>query len=534
MENKKVKLALALGLATLCMTIINPVKAVTYDDLVKDGVFNVNAIKPTTEDEFWQFYEDMEYENNGEYLLENCNKDYSQCELSILNKGTQEYKNYKVKVKYAKSDAKIVDKVNKAIKKIEKLKSITLDDVNVVQYYHGTLSLSQYIKTLADPDLEYIYNGKLGTIEPFKPMSSGLLHIKYKGIYYDTVLLFKSAGYPEKNMYVIDDCTIYIPQNTKNTPEAFISAAKKKIKAVLGKNFTINVNKKINETIDLQGLNLDKNIYGEYTYLITFKDGEEPIDFLIAKDSKKGNLTLTSDSISGFKEEMDYTGKEIKQKVKVTYLGKKLIEGTDYTITYKNNKNVGTSTIIIKGNGIFNGTIKKTFKITAKKISKSNITVSDKTYNAGKAVNGKVVIKDGDKTLKLNKDYTIKYKNNKNIGQASVIIKGMGNYKGSVTKKFYVIPKTTSISKLTTISKGFIIKWKRYTIETTGYQLEYSLDKKFKTSTKVLIKNNQTNTKTISKLKSNKKYYVRIRTYKVVNGKKIYSAWSKIKSIKTK
>ena len=71
-----------------------------------------------------------------------------------------------------------------------------------------------------------------------------------------------------------------------------------------------------------------------------------------------------------------------------------------------------------------------------------------------------------------------------------------------------------------------------------GYQVQYSTDKKFKKNTKtVTIKKNKTST-TVKKLKANKKYYVRVRTYKnvKVNGKtkKVYSSWSKVKSVKTK
>ena len=70
----------------------------------------------------------------------------------------------------------------------------------------------------------------------------------------------------------------------------------------------------------------------------------------------------------------------------------------------------------------------------------------------------------------------------------------------------------------------------------TGYQISYSTNKNFKKSkTKtVLVKNKKTKTKTIKKLKSKKNYYVRIRGYKTVNGKKYYGYWSQVKKVKTK
>ena len=90
------------------------------------------------------------------------------------------------------------------------------------------------------------------------------------------------------------------------------------------------------------------------------------------------------------------------------------------------------------------------------------------------------------------------------------------------------IPSTT-ITSVKAKSEAFTIKWKKKT-NIAGYQIQYSTNSKFKKGNKsIKIKNAKTRSKKITKLKSNKKYYVRIRTYK---GKK-YSKWSKVKSIKT-
>ena len=68
-----------------------------------------------------------------------------------------------------------------------------------------------------------------------------------------------------------------------------------------------------------------------------------------------------------------------------------------------------------------------------------------------------------------------------------------------------------------------------------GYQIQVATDKKFKKNKKtVTIKKQKTTKKTVKKLKAKKKYFVRIRTYKTVNGKKVYSSWSKAKTVKTK
>lgn len=163
------------------------------------------------------------------------------------------------------------------------------------------------------------------------------------------------------------------------------------------------------------------------------------------------------------------------------------------------------------------------------------------TYN-GKVQQPNVTVKDSrGKILKIKTDYTISFpKGMKNVGRYTVTITLKGNYKGTIKKTFDIIPKGTAISKVTAKKNGFTVKWKKQTLQTNGYEIAYSTSSKFsKKNTKTLVvKKRKTTSKTIFNLKAKKKYYVRIRTYKTakVNGKstKIYSAWSKAKTVKTK
>lgn len=93
----------------------------------------------------------------------------------------------------------------------------------------------------------------------------------------------------------------------------------------------------------------------------------------------------------------------------------------------------------------------------------------------------------------------------------------------------------TSITSLSAKDNGFTVKWKKKT-KITGYQIQYSTSSKFsmKNTKTVKIKKAKTASKKITDLKSSKKYYVRIRTYKLVKKKKSYSSWSKKKCITTK
>ena len=95
-------------------------------------------------------------------------------------------------------------------------------------------------------------------------------------------------------------------------------------------------------------------------------------------------------------------------------------------------------------------------------------------------------------------------------------------------------PKSASIKKVKGAKKAILVTWKKVS-GVSGYEIQLATNKKFKKNKKtVTIKKQKTTKTTVKKLKAKKKYYVRIRTYKTVNGKKVYSSWSKVKSVKTK
>ncbi len=141
----------------------------------------------------------------------------------------------------------------------------------------------------------------------------------------------------------------------------------------------------------------------------------------------------------------------------------------------------------------------------------------------------------GNTLLKENTDYTVSYgKGRKNPGSYLVTVKLKGNYYGTNITPFTISPKPTTITSLKALANLIIVEWKKQAKQTSGYQLQYSLKKNFKNSKSVSIKNTKTLSRMITKLKVNKTYYVRIRTYKTVSGTKYYSSWSKAKSVKTK
>ena len=102
------------------------------------------------------------------------------------------------------------------------------------------------------------------------------------------------------------------------------------------------------------------------------------------------------------------------------------------------------------------------------------------------------------------------------------------------TSKPVAKPKSAKIKKVKAAKKAIAVEWKKVS-GVKGYQIQVATDKKFKKNKKtVTVKKQKTTKVTVKKLKAKKKYYVRIRTYKTVNGKKVYSSWSKVKTVKTK
>ena len=142
-----------------------------------------------------------------------------------------------------------------------------------------------------------------------------------------------------------------------------------------------------------------------------------------------------------------YNGKAFTPKPLVTFAGSTLVLNRDYTMSYKLNKNAGKATIILKGKGNFTGQKHSTFTIKRASLKGATVSkVAGKTYRA-RNINPKPVVKLGSRKLKLGRDYTLSYKKNRNVGVATVVVKGAGNFKGTRTTKFAI--KRASVESAT-------------------------------------------------------------------------------------
>lgn len=161
--------------------------------------------------------------------------------------------------------------------------------------------------------------------------------------------------------------------------------------------------------------------------------------------------------------------------------------------------------------------------------SPKKIILSKQSYTYdGKVKKPSVTIKDKKGNVVSSKYYDVHYYDYKNgYGSKKTNFKDVGvyyvsmvahngTYDGSLTTKYRINPKSTSLKSLKKTSNGIKVSWNKQATQTTGYQIQYSTNKSFKNAKLVIVPNNKTLSKQINGLKKGKRYYVRIRTYKTV------------------
>ena len=179
---------------------------------------------------------------------------------------------------------------------------------------------------------------------------------------------------------------------------------------------------------------------------------------------------------------------------------------------------------------------------TTNKLKKQKITKVSSTYkkSVGQSftlkpkAKGKITYKTGNKkvaTVNSKGKVTVK-----GTGKATITVtaKATSTYSKCVKKiTVYGVPKKPEMKKLTAGKKKFTIQWKKDK-KADGYQVQYSTDKKFKKNVKSVNVSKKSTKATVKKLKKGKTYRVRVRSYKKINGKKYYSGWGKVKSVKVR
>lgn len=290
--------------------------------------------------------------------------------------------------------------------------------------------------------------------------------------------------------------------------------------------------KKVEPEVVIDGLVQGKD------YTVTYVNNEKPGEAraeLTGIGNYKGSETLyftiygklpAADPIA----DQTYTGKELTPAIVIPGLK----AGEDYYMYYEDNQYPGVATVTIYGTGYYKGTATIHFKIikkTEKFVSNVKLNRTSYTYT-GKSIRPSVTVTVNGKKIGASA-YKLYYKNNKNSGIGTVQVRGIGKYSRiNKTLTFKILPPKTLLTGLKKANRSFTASWKK-NIQATGYQIQYAADSRFTKERKTVTVGKQSATRyKISGLKNKKTYYVRIRSYKRVGKKVLYSSWSTVKKIR--
>ena len=290
--------------------------------------------------------------------------------------------------------------------------------------------------------------------------------------------------------------------------------------------------KKVEPEVVIDGLVRGKD------YTVTYVNNEKPGEAraeLTGIGNYKGSETLyftiygklpAADPIA----DQTYTGNEITPDIVIPGLK----AGEDYYMYYEDNQYPGVATVTIYGTGYYKGTATIHFKIikkTEKFVSNVKLNRTSYTYT-GKTIRPSVTVTVNGKKIGASA-YKLYYKNNKNSGIGTVQVRGTGKYSRiNKTITFKILPPKTLLTGLKKANRSFTASWKK-NIQATGYQIQYAADSRFTKERKTVTVGKQSATRyKISGLKNKKTYYVRIRSYKRVGKKILYSSWSTVKKIR--
>ncbi|MFR8060572.1 MAG: leucine-rich repeat protein [Blautia massiliensis (ex Durand et al. 2017)] len=290
--------------------------------------------------------------------------------------------------------------------------------------------------------------------------------------------------------------------------------------------------KKVEPEVVIDGLVRGKD------YTVTYVNNEKPGEAraeLTGIGNYKGSETLyftiygklpAADPIA----DQTYTGKELTPAIVIPGLK----AGEDYYMYYEDNQYPGVATVTIYGTGYYKGTATIHFKIikkTERFVSNVKLNRTSYTYT-GKSIRPSVTVTVNGKKIGASA-YKLYYKNNKNSGIGTVQVRGTGKYSRiNKTLTFKILPPKTLLTGLKKANRSFTASWKK-NIQATGYQIQYAADSRFTKERKTVTVGKQSATRyKISGLKNKKTYYVRIRSYKRVGKKVLYSSWSTVKKIR--
>ena len=221
-------------------------------------------------------------------------------------------------------------------------------------------------------------------------------------------------------------------------------------------------------TVTLGGKELLPDVHYYLNYSSNTDAGEAAVTVIGTGDYKGQavkTFTISPIDISGYRATIPYlnytyTGKSIAPTPTLKVDGVKLAAGTDYTVSYSDNVNVGTLTarVTITGTGNYTGTTERFFNIKPNDLSDNRAAIPYLSYSyTGKARTPEPTLKVSGIKLVKGRDYTVSYSNNINVGtlSAKITITGKGNYTGTTVRYFNIKPNDLSDNRATIPSLNY-------------------------------------------------------------------------------
>ena len=214
-----------------------------------------------------------------------------------------------------------------------------------------------------------------------------------------------------------------------------------------------------------------KKLTPDTDYTVAYTNNIEVTDYARARITGQGNykgtltqyFTIRKQDISNCSiilsaDSFPYDGSDKRPEVTVKSGNNTLTASSDYTVSYSNNRAVGTATVTISGRNNYTGSASKSFRIVPADIANFTASLSASTFGYdGSKKKPSATVRSGNKTLTSGTDFTVSYSNNVNAGTASAVITGKGNYSGTITKEFTITP--ADISQLTASLSADIFRY---------------------------------------------------------------------------
>lgn len=349
----------------------------------------------------------------------------------------------------------------------------------------------------------------------------GTVAITIKGINNYSGTVTKTLEILEEQTPVVTDistCTVALPSSvytydgTAKTPTVTVKDGSTTL--TNGIDYTVTYQNNINVGTATAIITGEGNYTGTISQTFTITEPE-----IVDPEPTATNISDMTITLSAENYTYDGNGKEPDVIIKND--SETLIRGRDFLAYYDDNINVGTITVTIIGVGNYEGTVIKTFKINAASINSATATLSTASYTYdGTTKKPTVTVKLGTKTLVNNTDYTVSYKNNTNIGTATVTITAKGNYTGKMTKTFTIYPENVTGIKASSITSNSLeLTWNKVKGATDYYVYRYDATaKKW-----VKLDSAKSNSYKATKLSAGTSHVFAVKAYRTVNDEDVLS-----------